>query len=179
MPSRKNELVSSAADDVQRRRAPRRAKNATLHLGNHAARHRELDHGPANCATRSNSVRGEDGRGREVLRQIHSSVDAGAETHPDAPRRSAPAPIYSIYMDDPKAASRAKIFWSGGSQALRLPKAMRLPGSEAVVRRRGRCLVVEPVAEQEGWDGFWDRLVPLKDPVKRWPTAAAEKRRRV
>lgn len=75
--------------------------------------------------------------------------------------------------------TRARIFWTGGSQAVRLPKAMRFAGSEVVLRRRGDALLVEPLAEDEGWDSLWDRLVPLKDPVRRWPTKAAEQRRRV
>jgi len=73
----------------------------------------------------------------------------------------------------------AKIFWSGGSQAVRLPKAVRLPGSEVIVTRKGDLLVLEPVPERRGWDGFWDRLVPLKQPVRRWKTARVEKRRPV
>ncbi len=56
---------------------------------------------------------------------------------------------------------------------------MRLPGSEVVLRRHGRGLVVEPVSNEEGWSGFWDRLVPLKQPVRRWPTGPVEKRRKL
>ena len=71
----------------------------------------------------------------------------------------------------------AKVFWSGGSQAVRLPKQMRLSSSEVVVRRRGSALVIEPLPEGDDWDGFWDRLSPLKHPVRRGKTRAAEKRR--
>lgn len=80
-------------------------------------------------------------------------------------------------MEGDDETTRAKIFWTGGSQAVRLPKAMRFPGAEVVLRRRGQAILVEPVEESEGWDDFWNRLVPLKDPVRRWPTKAAEKRR--
>ena len=75
--------------------------------------------------------------------------------------------------------ANAKLFWSGGSQALRLPKEMRLPGNEAIVRRRGRALIVEPVEERDEWGNFWDRLLPLEQPVRRWKTRPAEKRRRI
>jgi virulence-associated protein VagC len=71
----------------------------------------------------------------------------------------------------------ARIFWSGGSQAVRLPKAMRLPGSVVRVRRRRQTLVLEPLPEADDWTDLWERLVPLKLPVRRWPTRRAETRR--
>ena len=73
----------------------------------------------------------------------------------------------------------AKLFWSGGSQAVRLPKAMRIEGVEVVVRRRGETIVLEPLPEADDWDGFWDRLLPLKHPVRRHETRAVEKRKRI
>lgn len=44
-------------------------------------------------------------------------------------------------------AKRAKIFWTGRSQAVRLPKEFRLPGEEVLVRRRGKSVVLEPADE--------------------------------
>jgi antitoxin VapB len=73
--------------------------------------------------------------------------------------------------------TRAKIFWSGGSQAVRLPKALRLPGTEVSIHRSGDSLVLEPIDDGDSWAGFWERLVPLADPVKRHPTKPVEKRR--
>lgn len=72
---------------------------------------------------------------------------------------------------------RAKIFWSGGSQAVRLPKELRLPGDEVEIRRRGSTLVIETLPDDDDWDGFWDRLRPPKHPVRRGRTRSAEKRR--
>jgi virulence-associated protein VagC len=72
---------------------------------------------------------------------------------------------------------RAKVFWSGGSQAIRVPKALRLPSVEVKMERRGTALLISPIQEDEGWDGFWDRLLSLKDPVRRWKTRGAERRR--
>ncbi len=46
---------------------------------------------------------------------------------------------------------RAKIFWSGGSQALRLPKGFRLPGKEVRISRRGSAVILEPVATDWAW----------------------------
>ena len=40
----------------------------------------------------------------------------------------------------------AKIFMHGRSQAVRLPKEFRLPGTEVRVRRHGVGLLLEPVA---------------------------------
>lgn len=40
----------------------------------------------------------------------------------------------------------AKLFMHGRSQAVRLPKAFRLPGTEVRVRRIGHGVLLEPVA---------------------------------
>lgn len=73
--------------------------------------------------------------------------------------------------------SRAKVFWSGGSQAVRLPKALRLASREVRVSRRGNSLVIDPLPEADNWDGFWKGLVPLRKRVRRWGTRAAERRK--
>jgi antitoxin VapB len=39
----------------------------------------------------------------------------------------------------------AKLFKHGRSQAVRLPKAFRLPGTEVRVRRLGRGVLLEPI----------------------------------
>jgi antitoxin VapB len=72
---------------------------------------------------------------------------------------------------------RSKLFWSGGSQAVRLPKTMRLPGSEVVVSRKGKALVIAPAEDQDSWDGFWSAFEPLgNDGIRRWPTGPVEVR---
>lgn len=45
----------------------------------------------------------------------------------------------------------AKVFWSGRSQAVRLPRAFRVEGREVRIRRRGRTIVLEPVPESWEW----------------------------
>ena len=45
----------------------------------------------------------------------------------------------------------AKVFWSGRSQAVRLPRAFRVDGREVRIRRRGRAIVLEPVPDSWGW----------------------------
>ncbi|HWF96860.1 MAG TPA: type II toxin-antitoxin system VapB family antitoxin [Xanthobacteraceae bacterium] len=46
---------------------------------------------------------------------------------------------------------RARIFWSGRSQAVRLPKDFRFPGEEVRIRRHGSAVILEPVAEDWAW----------------------------
>ncbi len=46
-------------------------------------------------------------------------------------------------------ADRAKLFKSGGSQAVRLPKGYRFEGqSEVLIYRNGRRVILEPVQRQ-------------------------------
>jgi antitoxin VapB len=45
----------------------------------------------------------------------------------------------------------AKVFWSGRSQAVRLPRAFRVDAGEVRIRRRGRAIVLEPVPDSWGW----------------------------
>jgi len=45
----------------------------------------------------------------------------------------------------------AKVFWSGRSQAVRLPRAYRVDGREVRIRRRGRAIVLEPVPDSWAW----------------------------
>ena len=40
---------------------------------------------------------------------------------------------------------RAKLFWTGRSQAVRLPKELRMTGTEVTARRVGNTVVLEPV----------------------------------
>ena len=45
----------------------------------------------------------------------------------------------------------AKVFWSGRSQAVRLPRAYRVDGREVRIRRRGRTIVLEPIPDSWQW----------------------------
>lgn len=45
----------------------------------------------------------------------------------------------------------AKLFWSGRSQAVRLPKEFRLEGEEVRIRRHGNAIILEPVANDWRW----------------------------
>lgn len=53
----------------------------------------------------------------------------------------------------------AKVFWSGRSQAVRLPKAFRVTGDEVRIRRQGAAILLEPVAQD------WDWLAQVVGPL--------------
>ena len=63
------------------------------------------------------------------------------------------------------------LFRNGRNQAVRIPRAFELPGTEAVMRRDGDRLVIEPVARQT-LVGLLGGLAPLDgddrlDPIDR------------
>lgn len=86
--------------------------------------------------------------------------------HAKAHRRTASAP----------GRLRAKVFWTGRSQAVRLPKEMRFSTPEVTVRKEGERVILEPLEverDAKGWPiAFWslagaapefdvgDRMVP-------------------
>jgi len=45
----------------------------------------------------------------------------------------------------------AKLFWSGRSQAVRLPKEFRFDADEVRIRRHGNAVILEPVAHDWAW----------------------------
>lgn len=45
----------------------------------------------------------------------------------------------------------AKLFWSGRSQAVRLPKEFRFHGETVRIRRHGSAVILEPVADDWSW----------------------------
>lgn len=55
---------------------------------------------------------------------------------------------------------RGKVFWTGRSQAIRLPLAFRVSTAEVSIRREGSCLLLEPVEierDEKGWPrAFWE-----------------------
>lgn len=55
----------------------------------------------------------------------------------------------------------AKVFWSGRSQAVRLPKEFRVDGDTVRIRRHGNAIILEPVADD--WDWLADAVGPLDD----------------
>ena len=47
----------------------------------------------------------------------------------------------------------AKVFWSGRSQAVRLPKEFRFDTEEVRIRRHGNAVILEPMAHDWAWLG--------------------------
>lgn len=54
----------------------------------------------------------------------------------------------------------AKVFWSGRSQAVRLPKEFRFDADEVRIRKHGNAVILEPVVTDWAWLAS---LEPLDD----------------
>lgn len=48
-------------------------------------------------------------------------------------------------------AQTARLFWSGRSQAARLPEEFRMAGDEVRIRKSGSAVILEPIAMDWGW----------------------------
>ncbi len=61
----------------------------------------------------------------------------------------------------------ARVFWSGRSQAIRLPKEFRVDEPDLLISRRGKKLVLEPrtvPVDAKGWPrSFWSLFGRLPD----------------
>ena len=45
----------------------------------------------------------------------------------------------------------AKVFWTGRSQAVRLPKDYRFDCAEVRIRRHGNAIILEPIEDNWNW----------------------------
>ena len=52
----------------------------------------------------------------------------------------------------------AKLFTTGGSQAVRLPKDYRFEGSEVFIRKEGNLVVLQPKQKRRWPKGFFERI---------------------
>ena len=69
---------------------------------------------------------------------------------------------------------KAKVFRTGRSQAVRLPKEFRFQTDTVLVRRQGRAVVLEPAHE---WpDGYVESFAGLPEDFARPPQGALEER---
>ena len=66
-----------------------------------------------------------------------------------------------------------KLFRNGQNQAVRIPRELELPGSEAILRKDGERLIIEPVAGRsllallDSWPddlGEDEQMPPIDDP---------------
>jgi antitoxin VapB len=60
----------------------------------------------------------------------------------------------------------AKIFTTGRSQAVRLPKEFRLKGKEVYVTKNGNSITLTPKSDFD-WDNWFDALDNLKNDIVR------------
>ncbi len=58
---------------------------------------------------------------------------------------------------------RAKVFWNGRSQAVRLPKEFRFDADEVCIRREGTAVILEPVEKRRWPEGYWSSFGPVGD----------------
>jgi antitoxin VapB len=66
-------------------------------------------------------------------------------------------------MTKERRMARAKLFWNGRSQAVRLPKEFRFQGDEVSVRREGRKVVLEPLRRRAWPPGYWQSWKAVPD----------------
>ena len=57
--------------------------------------------------------------------------------------------------------AKSRIFKSGNSQAVRLPKEMRLDGNEVIIHRLGDALLIQPVYET--WLDVYNHMPDVPD----------------
>jgi len=71
----------------------------------------------------------------------------------------------------------AKLFWTGRSQAVRLPKEFRFEGDTVVVRREGNVVILEPA---RGWpEGYVESFTGVPDDFVRPPQGETDLRRKL
>jgi antitoxin VapB len=69
---------------------------------------------------------------------------------------------------------RAKVFWSGRSQAVRLPKDYRFDADSVLVRREGSALILEPASE---WpEGYVESFAGVPEDFRRPAQGRIEER---
>jgi antitoxin VapB len=67
------------------------------------------------------------------------------------------------------AERHVKLFRNGRSQAVRIPREFELPGNEAIIRKEGIRLVIEPVQKKsllellDSWEPLEEEFPPIED----------------
>ncbi|HSG41067.1 MAG TPA: type II toxin-antitoxin system VapB family antitoxin [Thermoanaerobaculia bacterium] len=71
----------------------------------------------------------------------------------------------------------AKVFQSGNSQAVRLPKDFRFPAGieEVSIRRQGERIILEPIQHEDWPEDFWKAFEGMSDDFER-PEQVRQKR---
>ena len=69
---------------------------------------------------------------------------------------------------------KAKVFWTGRSQAIRLPKEFRFETDTVLVHRKGQAVVLEPAYDWPA--GYVESFAGVPDDFARPPQGDPEKR---
>ena len=56
---------------------------------------------------------------------------------------------------------RTKVFWSGNSQAVRIPKEFLIDSDEVEIRKRGDTILLRP--RRRSWATLWESLEQFTD----------------
>jgi antitoxin VapB len=84
--------------------------------------------------------------------------------------------IYTmVYLiGGPMTTMRAKVFWTGRSQAVRLPKEFRFDTETVLIRREGDAVVLEPA---RGWpEDYAESFADIPSDLQRHSQGKPEKR---
>jgi antitoxin VapB len=85
--------------------------------------------------------------------------------------------IIGISPRDAVKHAKAKLFWSGRSQAVRLPKEFRFVGDVVLIRRQGDAVILEP-ADQ--WpEGYVESFAGVPKDFARPPQGEIDQRERI
>ena len=71
----------------------------------------------------------------------------------------------------------ARVFTTGRSQAVRLPKEFRFEGDTVLVHREGSAVILEPIREWPA--GYVESFTGVPDDFERPPQGKVEKRRKL
>jgi len=63
--------------------------------------------------------------------------------------------------------ARTKVFWSGPSQAVRLPKAFRFFTTEVTIRKVGNAVILEPVEKRSWPEGYAATFADMPEDFER------------
>jgi antitoxin VapB len=80
-------------------------------------------------------------------------------------------------MQSAKKSTRAKVFWTGRSQAVRLPKEFRFAGDTVMVRREGDAVILEPAND---WpEGYVESFAGVSASLERPPQGRPDRREKL
>lgn len=71
----------------------------------------------------------------------------------------------------------ASVFWTGRSQAIRLPKEFRFEGDTVLVHREGSAVILEPMHEWPA--GYVESFAGVPEDFERPPQGQVDERRKL